>query len=119
MSADENARAMTETLESVVTGAVTIASRDVQLNGVAVRAGKWLALAEGEPVGGGETFDEAARAVLDALLREPRSVVTLLAGVEAPALDGLLADLRASHPDVELDVHDGGQPHYQLLVAAE
>jgi uncharacterized protein len=119
LGADENVGALQETLDSVVTGAVTIASRDVQLNGVAVQAGKWLGLAEGEAVGGGETFDEAARAVLETLLREPRGVLTLLTGADAPALDGLIAGLRASHPDVELDVHDGGQPHYPLLLAAE
>jgi len=119
VTADENAEAMEETLAGVVTGAVTIASRDVQLNGVAVKAGKWLGLAEGEAVAGGETFDDAARAVLDRLLSEPRGVLTLLTGEEAPALDGLIEYLRASYPDIELDVHEGGQPHYPLLVAAE
>ena len=79
---------MDETLAGVVTGAVTIASRDVQLNGVAVEAGKWLGLAEGEAVAGGETFDDAARAVLETLLGEPRGVLTLLTGEDAPALDG-------------------------------
>jgi dihydroxyacetone kinase-like predicted kinase len=110
---------MGETLGGVVTGAVTIASRDVRLNGVAVQAGKWLGLAEGEPVAGGETFDEAARAVLETLLREPRGVLTLLTGEQAPALDRLIEDVHASHPDLELDVHDGGQPHYPLILAAE
>jgi DAK2 domain fusion protein YloV len=119
LSSGENLEAMHETLASVVTGAVTIASRDVQLNGVAVEAGKWLGLAEGDPVAGGETFDEAARAVLESLLREPRGVLTLLTGEGSPSLDALLAHVRASHPDLELDVHAGGQPHYALLVAAE
>ena len=119
LSADDNVTAMQETLASVVTGAVTIASRDVQLNGVAVEAGKWLGLAEGEAVAGGETFDDAARAVLERLLREPRNVLTLLTGERAPALDRLVEELRAAHPDLEVDVHDGGQPHYPLLLAAE
>jgi fatty acid kinase len=119
LTAEANAEAMRETLESVVTGAVTVASRDVQLNGVAVKAGKWLGLAEGEAVAGGDTFDEAAQAVLETLLAEPRAVLTLLAGAEAPPLDRLVESLRESHPDLELDVHDGGQPHYQLLLAAE
>jgi DAK2 domain fusion protein YloV len=119
LPADENVDAMQVTLEGVVTGAVTIASRDVQLNGVAVKAGKWLGLAEGEAVAGGETFDQAARAVLERLLGEPRGVLTLLTGAEAPALDGLIEGLRTSHPDLELDVHEGGQPHYPLLLAAE
>jgi DAK2 domain fusion protein YloV len=116
---DENVEAMQTTLESVVTGAVTVASRDVQLNGVAVRAGKWLGLAEGEPVAGGDTFDEAARAVLETLLREPRGVLTLLTGEEEPELEALIAGVTASHPELELEVHAGGQPHYQLLVSAE
>ena len=47
VGADENAAAMDEAIEAVATGAVTIASRDVQLNGVAVRKGTWLGLADG------------------------------------------------------------------------
>jgi dihydroxyacetone kinase-like predicted kinase len=70
-------------------------------------------------VAGGETFDDAARAVLERLLREPRNVLTLLTGERAPALDRLVEELRAAHPDLEVDVHDGGQPHYPLLLAAE
>jgi dihydroxyacetone kinase-like predicted kinase len=117
--AETNAAVMTEALDGVATGAVTIASRDVQLNGVAVTAGKWLGLAEGEPIAGAETFDEAARAVVERLLAEPHDVLTLLTGDESPALDGLLGELRAQHPEVELEVHAGGQPHYPLLLAAE
>jgi hypothetical protein len=117
--ADTNADAMREALDAVATGAVTVASRDVELNGVAVRKGKWLGLAEGEPVAGGETFDEVARAVLERLLSEPRGVVTLLTGEAVPALDGLLAGLAAEHPELELDVYAGGQPHYPLLLSAE
>jgi len=119
LTADANAEAMQETLDGVVTGAVTIANRDVHLNGVAVQAGKWLGLAEGEAVAGGETFDEAARAVLETLLSEPRGALMLLRGEQAPALDRLIEDVRAAHPELELDVHDGGQPHYPLLLAAE
>ena len=40
---------MSDAVDAVATGAVTLASRDVQLNGVDVRAGKWLGLADGEP----------------------------------------------------------------------
>ncbi|MDX6565813.1 MAG: fatty acid kinase, partial [Gaiellales bacterium] len=115
--ADANAAEMREAVEAVATGAVTLASRDVDLNGVEVRKGKWLGLADGEPVAGGETFDEVARAVLDRLLAEPRGVLTLLTGEEPPALEALLAGLAEEHPELELDVHDGGQPHYPLLLS--
>ena len=117
--AEENAVAMSEAVESVATGAVTLASRDVQLNGVSVEKGKWLGLADGEPVAGGESFDEVAGAVLEKLLAEPRGVLTLLTGEDPPRLDALLSKLGAEHPELELDVHQGGQPHYPLLLAAE
>ncbi len=118
-SAEENATAMSEAAADVVTGAVTVASRDVETNGLAVRKGAWLGLAEGRPVAGGGSFDEVARAVLDRLLAEPRSILTLLTGEEPPPLDVVLAALEAGHPELELEVHEGGQPHYALLISAE
>lgn len=119
LDAEENAEAMREAVESVVTGAVTIASRDVDWNGVRIVKGAYLGLEEDEPVAGGDSFDEVARTVVGRLLAEPRSVLTLLTGEGAPALDGLVDELRTSHPDLEVEVQAGGQPHYPLLVSAE
>lgn len=115
----ENADAMTEAVAAVATGAVTVASRDVELDGLSVSKGDFLGLLEGDPVAGGTDFDEVAWAVVERLLAEPRGVMTLLAGEEEPALDTLISRLADSHPDVELDVQAGGQPHYQLLLSAE
>src|SRR4029079_8040034 len=92
----ENLRAMESSVGQVATGAVTVASRDVVTNGVSIRKGLWLGLADGVPVSAGESFDDVARAVIDRLLAQPRAVVTLLTGEEAPPpLDVLLAELRA------------------------
>jgi len=114
-----NAAAMQEAAGAVVTGAVTTASRDVDLDGVSVRKGAYLGLSEEEPIAGGDDFDDVARAVVARLLAEPRSVLTVLTGEDAPALNGLLDRIAAEHPDVEIDVEEGGQPHYHLLLSAE
>ena len=118
-SAAENAAEMQAAIEGVATGEVTIASRDAVLNGLKIRKGNYFGLAEGDPVAGGESFDEVARAVVERLLTQPREVLTLLRGADAPELDGLLAELAHLHPEVEVDVQDGGQPHYPLLLSAE
>ena len=55
-----------------MTGEVTIASRDVDMNGVAVQKGAWLGLADGKAVAGGADFDDVAAAVAERLLEEPR-----------------------------------------------
>ncbi len=118
-SAEENAVAMEEAVALVVTGAVTIASRDVDLNGLAVRKGAYLGLSEGEPVAGGDVFEKVAEAVVEVLLAEPHGLLTILTGEGAPALNGLLERLAERHPELEVDVQEGGQPHYHLLLSAE
>jgi DAK2 domain fusion protein YloV len=118
-SADENAAEMREALAEVVTGEVTVASRDAHLDGLAVRKGAYLGLAGGEAVAVGDSFEEVAAEVIEHLLAQPRAVLTLLAGEQAPALEGILASLAEHHPDLEVDVQQGGQPHYPLLVSAE
>ncbi len=118
-SAEDNAAEMREILEGVTTGEVTIASRDVEMNGLSVRKGAWLGLAEGEAVAGGPDFEEVAAAVADRLLSEPHGILTLLKGADEPDLDGLLKRIEERHPNLELDVQTGGQPHYPLLLSAE
>jgi fatty acid kinase len=118
-SADHNAKQMREALDGVATGEVTLASRDVELDGIAIRKGSWIGLADGRAVAGGSDFDEVAGAVVERLLAEPRGVLTLLTGDEQPELDGLLSRIAERHPEVELDLQAGGQPHYPLLLSAE
>jgi hypothetical protein len=45
--------------------------------------------------------------------------LTLLVGDDEPPLGGFLERIAAEHPRLELDVHEGGQPHYHLLLSAE
>jgi dihydroxyacetone kinase-like predicted kinase len=118
-SAADNAEAMREAVASVVTGEVTIASRDVEMNGIAIRKGDWLGLAGGQPVAGGADFEEVTSAVVEQLLRGPRELLTLLVGEDKAPLDGLLGRIAETHPGVEIDVQEGGQPHYHLLLSAE
>jgi DAK2 domain fusion protein YloV len=118
-SAAENAEEMRKAIEAVATGEVTIASRDVQMNGVAIHKGDWLGLADGRPIAGGSDFDDVTYEVVRRLLSEPRELLTLLVGQEKAPLDGLLGRIAEAHPDVEVDVQEGGQPHYHLLLSAE
>jgi len=118
-SAEANLVEIFAALESVVTGALTVSSRDAEPDGVAVREGEWLGLVDGEAIAAATDFDEVAQAVLGRLLEEPRAVVTVLTGEDAPPLDELRGWLESEHPDVELDVEEGGQPHYPLLLSAE
>ena len=117
--AETNAQAMENAAGAVATGGVTVASRAVSVDGLRVERGAYLGLVDGDPVAGGTSFDTVAASVVDRLLAEPRDVLTLITGEDEPELGPLLARVAEQHPDLELEVHPGGQPHYPLLVSAE
>ena len=45
--------------------------------------------------------------------------LAVLVGADAPPVDGLVELIRATHADVDVEAHEGGQPHYPLLLVAE
>jgi DAK2 domain fusion protein YloV len=118
-TAAQNAEEMRKAIGAVATGEVTKASRDVQMNGLSIHKGDWLGLAGGRPIAGGGDFDDVTYEVVERLLSEPRELLTLLVGHDKAPLDGLLGRIAVSHPEVQIDVQEGGQPHYHLLLSAE
>ena len=110
---------MVEALAHVATGEVTHASRDAEIDGVAARDGEWLGLVDGRAVVSGADFEAVAEAVVERSLEGDKALLTLVTGDEEPELGPLLAWIAARHPDVDVDVHPGGQPHYPLFVLAE
>jgi len=118
-SAVENAEAMEVAATEARTGSVTRASRSTRLGALDVEEGSFLGLVEGEPVASGPVLDTVAREVVERLLGEGSDVLTVLVGDGADHPDDLRAELEAAHPELEIEVHDGGQPHYPLLFSVE
>ena len=116
---DENAREMREAATAVRSGAVAPASRAATIDGIEVAEGEFLGLADGAAVAAGASVEEVARAVAAHLLEPGADVLTILLGDGAPSVNGLRDELAEAHPALEIDVHEGGQPHYPLLFAAE
>jgi DAK2 domain fusion protein YloV len=117
--AETNAAEMETAAGGVRAGAVTRASRDATVDGLAVSEGEFLGLVEGRPVVAGPVLHPVARDVLERLLDDGADVLTILVGDGAEGVGDLVAFLREQHPDLELEVHEGGQPHYPLLFAVE
>jgi hypothetical protein len=116
---DENERAMNEALVSAATGEVTVASRDATLDGVAIREGSYLGLVEGTAVASADDLQGVALQVVERLLDGGRESLVVLVGADSPPVEGLIDAIRSAHPGVEVERHDGGQPHYPLLLVAE
>jgi fatty acid kinase len=119
-SPEENEEAMLEELAAAVTGEITVASRHATIDGVDIREGSFLGLVDDVAVTSGPDLDVVVHEVVDRVLASGQTFLTILTGEDAPPLDGLLTALEERHPNLEaIDVHEGGQSHYPLLVVAQ
>ena len=107
-------------LEGVATGEVTIASRDVTLDGVERAQGRVARpRRRRRRRQRRRASTPSPAAVAERLLDGGREILTLLTGADEPQLDALVGEIGDRHPDVEIEIHAGGQPHYPLLLSAE
>jgi DAK2 domain fusion protein YloV len=117
----ENAKEMEEAIDRVVTGEVTRAVRDSQVDGMKVKAGEYMGLVEERILVSSPKLSEAVEMVIDKLLEEDKETLTALLGEGQDGIDARVAVEIASkrYPRVEIDMHEGGQPYYPVLLAAE
>ncbi len=115
------AREMAEALDAVHCVEVTTAVRDASVDGVAVHQGDAIAFVDGRLRSCGTTHEEALLASLDDALEEDSELVTVYLGADAPgdAAERLATGIESTHPRLEIEVLEGGQPHYVYLAAIE
>jgi uncharacterized protein len=118
-AAEANVVEMERAAAGVRSGAVTRASRAAVVGDLAVEEGQFLGLLDGEPVAAGPVLQPVAREVLERLLEENADVLTILSGEDAEGVDDLVAFVQEENPELEVEVLEGGQPHYPLLFGAE
>jgi dihydroxyacetone kinase-like predicted kinase len=119
LPASDNAAEMERAAAAVRSGAVARASRRATIGPLEVGQGEFLGLVDGEPVTAGAAIEPVAREVVERILGNASEVLTILLGDEAEDMGSLVEGIRTGHPDLEVEVHDGGQPHYPLLFGAE
>ena len=119
---DSNCEAMSDSAKSVVTGEVTQAVRDTNTDAGPVANGDWIGLVRGDGVVAiGSTMVLAATQLLDQLLSGNGELLTVITGnlATARSTEEIIAYMADKHPDVEVEVHPGGQPLYPFLFGVE
>ncbi len=117
-----NAEAMTGAAEAVATGEITQAVRDTNTDVGPVKNGDWIGLVRGDGVVAvGGTVVAATTQLLDTLITPGRELLTMITGDLATSrqVEEVIAYLSENHPDVEVEVHAGGQPLYPFLFGVE
>jgi len=112
---------MSRALDSIITGEITVATRSVEIDGVTVREGQVIGLLNGKLAVAAETVDAACLQLLEKAEAVTYELITLFYGSDlSPAEANRIADLlQKKYPEQEVEVQEGGQPHYQFIISIE
>lgn len=121
MDFDTIVEEMEEALEDVETGEITVATRSVTINGVDVGKGEVIALHNGKLIQSTSSLEEACLGLLSECDTEDRERITLYYGnnIAKTDVNKIVDRIRSAYPAHEIELHEGGQPHYQFIVAVE
>jgi hypothetical protein len=116
----DNTNAMTEAIQHVRTGEVTIAIKNSKAAAGRIRTGDVIGITGGEIEFIGSDIVEVAERLIEHML-DDADTVTLLAGegLTDEQLAHLAEAVSSAHPSIEVETHRGDQPLYPLIVAAE
>nr|WP_218109307.1 DAK2 domain-containing protein [Enterococcus avium] len=120
-SLEENKTAMTEMLDSVVSGQITNAIRDTAIDGVEIHEGDYLGMVDGKIILSEADKYQATLDTLNKMISEDIEIITIVVGEEGTQAEAekLSEAIEASYPDLEVEIHEGKQPVYPYLLSAE
>jgi DAK2 domain fusion protein YloV len=115
------AEKMIKALEHVRTGEITTATRSVEIDGVKVETGQVIALLDGKLVASAGSVEDGCLELLEKADAAEHELITLFYGQDViHAEANRIADLiRSKYSVQEVEVQEGGQPHYQFIISVE
>ena len=112
---------MNQALDEVHSGEITTAIRNVEVDNVEVQEGQIIALLDGKLVSSAHSLEKAGFELLDEVEADQYELVTLFYGADISKQDAnQIADaIQAEYPNLEVELQNGGQPHYQFILSIE
>ena len=120
-SIEDNIEGMKEAMEAVHSGQITQAVRDTVLDGREIKEGDFLCIYDGDIALVEKSLDAAARALIDYMLEQGGSLVSIYhgEGTDAGAAEELSEYVSEKYPDAEIEVYEGKQPLYSYILSVE
>ena len=120
-SAEENAERMTKELENVKTGQVTYAVRDTVIDDKEIKQGDYMGIGDKSILAVGKDIKSTTEDMVAEMVDEESAIICIYYGEEVTEEDAnaLGAALEEKYPEVEVEVHFGGQPIYYYVISVE
>lgn len=120
-TAAHNAAGMAEAAAAVTPAEVTQAVRDATSSAGPISEGDWLGIGPDGITAVESDVAAAATAVLSAVIDDDHELLTVLTGADADeaATEAIIRHVGEHHPEVEVEVTEGGQPLYPYYFGLE
>jgi DAK2 domain fusion protein YloV len=118
---EEVAADMNSVLNDVETGEITNATRSVEIDGVNCTEGQFISLLNGKLVLASTNLKNATLGLLTKAHADHFELITLFYGAQVSRMevDAIADAIRKKFPEQEIEVQEGGQPHYQFIISIE
>jgi DAK2 domain fusion protein YloV len=115
------AEKMEKSLDDVHSGEITVATRSVEIDGVAVREGQIIALLDGKLAVAADSLEYGCLQLLEKAHTDEHELITLFYGQDLSHSEAnrVADEIRAAYPRQEVELQEGGQPHYQFIISIE
>lgn len=120
-SIEENHDRMTAALADVVSGSVTTAVRDTTIDGLEIHENDNLGMVDGKIVVSNPDMLTTLNETFSNMLDADSEIVTIYIGEDGSEdlANELAQDITEKFEDVEVEIHNGGQPVYPYLFSVE
>jgi len=120
-SPSENEKNMIEIIKNVKTLQFTFSVRDSKFNNKKIKKDDILGLLDGEIEVVGKNLQTAVLKLVDIAMYDDCEIISVYCGEEVKMKDAekLVKKLEKIYPDVEFELHYGGQPLYYYIIALE
>ncbi|HAR4678429.1 TPA: DAK2 domain-containing protein [Staphylococcus aureus] len=118
---EENKAQMADSVNNVKSGSLTYAVRDTKIDGVEIKKGAFMGLIEDKIVSSQSDQLTTVTELLNEMLADDSEILTVIIGQDAEqaVTDNMINWIEEQYPDVEVEVHEGGQPIYQYFFSVE
>ncbi|HCY8299699.1 TPA: fatty acid kinase catalytic subunit FakA [Staphylococcus aureus] len=118
---EENKAQMADSVNNVKSGSLTYAVRDTKIDGVEIKKDAFMGLIEDKIVSSQSDQLTTVTELLNEMLADDSEILTVIIGQDAEqaVTDNMINWIEEQYPDVEVEVHEGGQPIYQYFFSVE
>lgn len=118
---DTNMEVMSEGSANVKTGQITYAVRDTKIDDKEIHEGDIMGIGDAGILSVGESVEQTAKEMLALLVDDESELISLYYGQDILEEDAVrfAKEVEELYPDVDVDMHAGGQPIYYYVLSVE